>query len=139
MNARDFAHVLPPLRKKYPRYRAPAYFFVFDCLKAVISGMEEKRHVCGPELVIGVCMVAIQRFGPLARTVLGHWGIRTTDDLGEIVFALIEVGMLVKQDEDCREDFRDLLDFEDAFDHQYPWQVPDDETLRNDAWTCEYP
>ena len=34
--------------------------------------------------------VALERFGPLARTVLEHWGIHATEDLGDIVFALVE-------------------------------------------------
>jgi uncharacterized repeat protein (TIGR04138 family) len=53
--------------------------------------------------------------------VLEHWGIHSTDDMGEVVFALVEFGVLVKQDEDRREDFRDIFDFEEAFERAYPW------------------
>ena len=38
-----------------------------------------------------------------------------------MVFALVEGGVLVKQDEDRLEDFRDVYDFEDAFETAYPW------------------
>jgi uncharacterized repeat protein (TIGR04138 family) len=59
----------------------------------------------------------------MARSVLDHWGIRATADVGELVFALVECGILIKQDEDNREDFIDVFDFEDAFDRNYPWGV----------------
>jgi uncharacterized repeat protein (TIGR04138 family) len=57
----------------------------------------------------------------MARTVLGHWGIHTTEDLGEIVFSMVECGVLIKQEEDRREDFRNLYDFTEAFEDNYPW------------------
>ena len=55
------------------------------------------------------------------RTVLGHWGIHDTEDLGEIVFVMVECGVLIKREEDRREDFRGLFDFEEVFERDYPW------------------
>ena len=57
----------------------------------------------------------------MSRTVLEHWGLRGTEDVGEIVFALVESGVLVKQDGDRIEDFRDVYDFGEAFEDAYPW------------------
>jgi uncharacterized repeat protein (TIGR04138 family) len=65
--------------------------------------------------------IALERYGPMARTVLEHWGIHATDDLGEIVFALVDCGILIKQDDDRKEDFRGVFDFEEAFEAEYPW------------------
>ena len=65
--------------------------------------------------------LALDRFGLLARSVLAHWGIVCTEDVGDIVFALVEGGVLVKQDEDRIEDFRDVYDFEEVFESAYPW------------------
>ena len=48
-------------------------------------------------------------------TVLGRWGVRTTRDFGEIVFALLGAGLLGKTEEDKIEDFDDLYDFDAAF------------------------
>jgi uncharacterized repeat protein (TIGR04138 family) len=67
----------------------------------------------------------LERFGPLARTVLEHWGIHSTEDLGEIVFALVEAGILVAESHDRPQDFRGLFDFEEAFERGYPWRVVD--------------
>jgi uncharacterized repeat protein (TIGR04138 family) len=51
----------------------------------------------------------------MARTVLEHWGIQATADVGDVVFALIDCGVLIKQEEDAREDFANVFDFDDAF------------------------
>ena len=51
-------------------------------------------------------------------------GHHTTEDLGEIVFALVDCGILIKQDDDRREDFRDVYDFEETFEQDYPWAAP---------------
>ena len=87
----------------------------------VLAELEEPRHISGEELANGVRKLALKQYGPMARTVLGHWGIHGTEDLGEIVFAMVECGVLVKQEEDRREDFQGLFDFEDVFEREYPW------------------
>ncbi len=123
MNACDPTKVLAELQERNPRFHRRAYVFLIDALHGVIAGMDERRHISGQELVEGVRGLAMQRFGPLARTVLEYWGINTTDDLGEIVFALVDIGVLVKQEQDRPEDFQDLFDFEEVFEHNYPWTV----------------
>ena len=50
----------------------------------------------------------------MARTVFRQWGIRRTDDLGEIVFNLIEASLLSKTDADDRADFHDVFDLDQA-------------------------
>ena len=56
--------------------------------------------------------------GFLARTVFAEWGIYQTADFGEIVFNLVEVGHLSKQETDSKEDFGDVFDFEEAFERK---------------------
>jgi uncharacterized repeat protein (TIGR04138 family) len=108
------------LRDRYPRYDEAAYVFVLSALNYVLRRLPEPRHISGRELAEGVRDLAIERFGPMARSVLEHWGIHETVDVGDIVFALVEHGVLIKQDEDSRTDFMDVFDFDDAFDPQYP-------------------
>ena len=105
------------------RFHRHAYDFLLDALQAVISGLNERRHISGRELVDGVRSLALERFGPMARTVLEYWGIHSTEDVGEIVFALVDMGILVKHAADRPEDFADVFDFEEVFDHDYPWTV----------------
>jgi uncharacterized repeat protein (TIGR04138 family) len=111
--------LLDRLRDRDPRFHETAYVFVISALHSVIEGLPEPRHISGRELAEGVRDLALDRFGPMARTVLEHWGIRATSDVGDIVFLLIDTGILIKQDEDDRRDFADVFDFDDAFD--YPW------------------
>lgn len=106
-----------------PRFHRHAYDFLLDALQEVISSLSERRHISGQELVEGVRRLALERFGPMARTVLEYWGIRSTEDVGELVFALVDMGMLVKNVDDRPEDFSAVFDFEEAFDRDYPWTV----------------
>ena len=68
--------------------------------------------------------LAIARFGLLARVVLEHWGVHSTEDIGEIVFLLVDHGVLTKEDTDRREDFADVFSFEEVFESEYPWGAP---------------
>jgi len=113
--------ILDQLRERNPRFHGKAYLFLLSSLHAVLEDLDQPRHVSGRELARGVRDLALERFGPMARIVLEHWGIHNTDDLGEIVFALVDCGILIKQEEDRREDFRDVYDFEEAFEQDYPW------------------
>lgn len=118
----DFAEdILDRLRERHPRFHGKAYLFILSALHEVMESMDHRRHISGGELSEGVRTLAIEEFGPMARTVLEHWGIHSTQDLGEIVFALVDAGVLVKEEQDRLEDFRDIFDFEEAFDRNYPW------------------
>jgi uncharacterized repeat protein (TIGR04138 family) len=115
--------IMDRLRERHPRFQETAYVFVLSALHHVLEHLTEPRHISGRELAEGVRDLAIQRFGPMARTVLEHWGIRSTADVGELVFALVDCGILIRQEEDNLGDFAGLFDFEDAFDRNYPWGV----------------
>jgi uncharacterized repeat protein (TIGR04138 family) len=114
-------NLLERIREENPRFSDAAYLFVLSALQFAIEKLDEPRHITGQELAKSVRDLAIQRFGPMARTVLEHWGIHSTADIGEIVYALIDYRVLIKQDSDSRDDFRDVFSFDDAFDRDYPW------------------
>jgi len=117
-----FAHeILARLRVQHPRFREQAYLFVLSALHQVVGGLVQPRHISGRELSMGVRTLALRDFGPLARSVLAHWGIESTADVGEIVFALVDAGVLVKEEDDSLRDFQDLFDFHEAFERDYPW------------------
>lgn len=79
------------------------------------DAIETGRHVSGEQLCLGLRNYAIEQYGPLARTVLSHWHITSTEDFGRIVFALVDAGLMSKTDDDRLEDFLDVFDFQDAF------------------------
>lgn len=113
--------ILQQLRERNPRFHGKAYLFLLSALHSVLAELDEPRHISGEELALGVRRLALSQYGPMARTVLGHWGIHSTEDLGELVFAMVDCGVLTKTQEDTREDFRDVFDFEEAFERDYPW------------------
>ena len=101
------------------RYAPEAFIFLNEGLLQTLKQVQEKekkpRQISGAELAAGLRKHALAQFGPLALTVLNRWGVRTTRDFGEIVFLLLEAGLLGKTEEDKLEDFDDLYDFDAAF------------------------
>lgn len=115
------------------RYQAEAYLFVFEALQYAqeVLGLgasdpdpepalddeevQVEKHVSGQELCGAIREYAIEQFGLMALTVLHQWGIRQTDDFGEIVFNLIEIGQMRKTENDRKEDFQNVFDFEEGF------------------------
>ena len=73
------------------------------------------RHVTGQQLCEGLRDHAIERFGPMAGSVLRFWGIHRTEHFGELVFTMVEVGLMHKTDRDTPADFEDGFDFREAF------------------------
>ena len=100
-------------------YQPSAYRFVLRALEFTIARLERRRHVTGPELLAGIRDMAKDRYGPMAADVFRSWGVRTTFDFGEIVFDLVEWGVLRKRDEDSKEDFRDCFEFDTTFEKDY--------------------
>lgn len=100
-----------------PRYKVEAYAFLMEALDFTITRRDQgRKHVSGPELMEGFRDLAVQTFGFLARAVLEEWGIQATDDVGRMVFHMIEEDLLQKTADDRREDFHELFDFAEAFE-----------------------
>jgi uncharacterized repeat protein (TIGR04138 family) len=101
--------------EKDPSYKFEAYTFVLAALHDTVNRLKKPRHITGRELAMGIRKYALDQFGPMAKTVLYHWGVRQTLDFGKIVFALIDVQLLTKQPEDKLEDFEKVYEFDEAF------------------------
>lgn len=82
---------------------------------------EGPRHVSGEQLCQGLRALSLKVWGQMAAAVLARWNIRTTRDFGEMVFLLIELGLMGKQESDRTEDFDDVYDFQEAFG---TYQIP---------------
>ena len=122
-----------------PRYAYEAYEFVFYALHHTQKLLgrdlppdhdgrepppgEPQHHVSGPELLHGIRDLALREFGRMARTVFRLWGIDRTDDFGEIVFNLIEGGMMSKNSGDDRSDFRGVYDLDRALVQGFQFQL----------------
>ncbi len=123
MNELQFSDdVMARIRARGGRYDERAYLFVLATVEFLQSRLAVRRHVSGAELAVACRDLALTQFGLLARQVLEHWGITRTEDLGRVVFTLVEVGLLVTQPGDREEDFAGVYDFQEAFSDTYAWQ-----------------
>lgn len=100
------------------RYQPEAYAFVRDALHFAATkfrGDQEDKNVTGQELLDGVREHALHEFGPMAWFLMQEWGILRGEDVGAIVYNLIEVEYFGRKDTDSIEDFSGGFDFEQAF------------------------
>lgn len=85
-----------------------------------------ERHLTGQQLCESIRKYALEQYGFMAKVVLNSWGLHTTGDFGEIVYNLIDIGMMKRSQEDRREDFDDCYDFDEAFQRQFQINMPKD-------------
>jgi uncharacterized repeat protein (TIGR04138 family) len=106
-----------------PRYALGAYEFVRNSVSYASEVVYATgTHVTGRELLEAIRRLAREQFGLMTADVLSSWGVRGTEDFGEIVFNLVDKGLLSKTDDDSREDFRGVYSFDDAFSTSEYWQ-----------------
>jgi uncharacterized repeat protein (TIGR04138 family) len=119
----NFDAVLDEILAKDTRYARDSYHFLRDALnftqKTIGKENRSLRHVTGQELLEGLRQYALQQYGPMAITVFEEWGITRCKDFGELVFNMVESGLLAKTDRDSREDFQNGYDFTEAFRKPY--------------------
>jgi len=104
------------------RYPPEAYAFLDEALQKAVREVHgegvppsERRHVTGQQLCESLRQMALRRWGALAKTVLARWNIHATIDFGNMVYLLIQHGVMRKTESDSIEDFRDVYDFDEAF------------------------
>jgi uncharacterized repeat protein (TIGR04138 family) len=123
VNELQFAEdIMARIRSRGGQYHERGYLFVLGTIEFLQSRLEARRHISGAELAWACRDFARSQFGLLAPVVLAHWGISRTEDIGRIVFTLVEVGLLVTQPGDAESDFQAVFDFADAFGDSYDWQ-----------------
>lgn len=119
MQAMQFENSVVSILKRDKRFDPHAYFFLKDALDFTLKRIAESnngqaRHVTGPELLAGFRDCALEHFGPMASTLMNEWSVRKCQDVGDMVFHLIEEQVFGKQDSDKKEDFSEVFDFEAA-------------------------
>lgn len=105
------------------RYQAEVYLFVQDAFAHAAARLGQQRGLTARELLEGFRSLALERFGPTARLVLEHWGVRTTEDVGCVVMNMVAAGLMRKSEEDTLEDFRDVFDFREEFEAKFSYRV----------------
>ena len=128
MQKLDFAEAVDRLTETDTRYHRDAFFFLREALDHTVKTRKrqlgEGGHVSGAQLCEGARQLAIKHFGPMVPTVFAHWGLAKTEDFGEMVWQMIDLGVFGKTDNDSRADFKDVFDFKSAFVEPYLPHVP---------------
>jgi len=120
MQTIGFQEAVEALSREDKRYHIEAYAFLRDALEATLKRRKKARketggHVAAGELLEGFRLHALEQFGPMAMTVLDYWGVRSCEDVGQMVFNLVQAGVFGKTDEDALDDFRGHYDFREVF------------------------
>lgn len=143
----DPADPLAKLLREDKRYRLEAYIFVWEALKFAQSELSaaagssaepepeasddpeaeearEEQHLTGQQLCEAIRRYGLEQYGFMAKTVFNSWGVFTTGDFGEIVFNFIAIGRMRKTEQDRREDFDDIFDFETGLVQDFKITLP---------------
>jgi uncharacterized repeat protein (TIGR04138 family) len=129
-----FDDVAAELAARDDRYAPEAFEFVQEALarttqlikeealSAPSQKLEEREqaaaggfHVTGQELLEGLRLHMLETYGEMARLMLERSGLCCTEDVGNVVFVMVEAGVLGKRDSDSIDDFRDGYEFDEAF------------------------
>ncbi len=142
----EFSHPLLDLLAKDTRYQAEAYEFIRHALnyahdelglgqvdqQVLAAAMEadgdipDDAHLTGQQLCEAIRQYSILQFGFMAKTVLNNWGLNETLDFGEVVYNLIDIGMMRKSNSDSKDDFAGVYDFDSVFVKDFDIHSKDD-------------
>jgi len=117
----DYDSALDGILEADDRYQEEAYQFVREALEFTMDRMDEPEldsrgdHVTGQQLLLGARDYALEQYGPMVLVVFEQWGIHCCEDIGEVVYNLIEAGLFGKNEQDQKDDFSTVYDFEEAF------------------------
>ena len=97
---------------KDDRYDGRAYALLMDVVRYL---GEDGRHMSAEDIMDEFRETALDQFGPLAYRVLTEWGLKSCEDLGEMMFNLAEFHRVRRDEGDSQESFVGGYDFEEAF------------------------
>jgi uncharacterized repeat protein (TIGR04138 family) len=126
----DLTDELQAIAEKNGAYPFEAFQFLWEAFKHSQRMFDKhdprdgetpgaEHHVSGRELLEGICDLARRDFGLMAPVVFERWGIKRTDDFGELVFALFDGGILSKTESDRKEDYQNVFELEPALTGGY--------------------
>ena len=131
MNPETFDDIVSRIYEADFRYDPDAYFYLRDVVDRTARALgrdgpkAENRHISGAELAEGFRDCMLDDFGPMAATVAAEWGLERSDDIGAMVYNLIEADAFSKAPTDRRSDFQGLFRFPEVLEAPY---LPESET-----------
>lgn len=129
-----FETAIANIIKKDPRYPFDAYQFLREAFEFTIKHLQLQPntvyahtiHIPGQKLLEGIREFALLQYGPMTLTVFNQWNISTGEDFGNMVFNLVQNGILSKTDNDSINDFKNSYDFYNAFQKPFlPQNFPE--------------
>ena len=124
MSEKDFTDVVNSIRQQDSRFDKGAYYFIRQALDHTLKHIKEDQsgnnhHVSGKQLLEGIKEYALDQYGPMTKTLLDAWNIKRCRDFGDIVFHLVDAGVLGKTENDSPEDFAEGYNFTEAFESPF--------------------
>ena len=119
----EFYYIVSQIIQEDPRYHADSYEFVMEALNFAQKRFRNTKHINGHEFLEGIKGLLIKKFGPMTISVLNYWGIKKTEDFGNIVFNLEQYKIIARDAQDQYETFKDGYDFQEVFDKGYRKQL----------------
>lgn len=142
----DLRAELTPLLANDPRFSIEAYLFIFEAIEHTKSlrrsGIQSqlsakldslppkakpkasrKEHVTGRELCLGIRDLLWRQYGMMSLAIVRSWGLRTSADIGAIVFHMVDSGDLDATKADSPADFQDVLTFDDTLRSGYQFDL----------------
>lgn len=101
---------------KDSRYDARAYALLMDVIHFLGEG---GKHMTSADIMEEFKERALDQYGPLSYAVVTEWGLSRTEDLGEMMFNLVEGHRVRKDENDTPESFAGGYDFREAFKGPY--------------------
>ena len=108
-NADDFSDLVA----KDKRYPARAYAVLMTAINSLNA--EKDTSYSATDILDAFHDLVLDQYGPLAHTVLTEWGLTCTEDIGEMVFNLVESKRIGSDEHDSAEGFANGYDFKEEF------------------------
>ena len=115
----SFFDAVERIRSRDRRYAPEAYAMVMDSVAYAIQTIGEPRHISAAELLVHLCDFSKKRYGILAYTILDKWGLKSTGDIGSVVYSLIDEGELSEQEGDSLAGFSSVFDLRERLEVHY--------------------
>ena len=142
MKVSGFNEAVAEAVEKDAQFRPEGYQFLRESLEAIIKKRSKgkqvqpiSQHVTAAELLEGFRKQALKEFGPMTTTVFDYWGIHSCQDIGKMVFHLVDAGAFGRTEDDHPDGFTQGFDFHEAF--VAPFLPPGDQSATTDTTTSQ--
>jgi uncharacterized repeat protein (TIGR04138 family) len=101
---------IPDIARKTP-YPTEAFEFVLSVLGTLDPTLPRNGHIRAAELCARIIRKARESFGTKAKERFDGWSIRSSSDIGAIVYALVDAALVAQTDDESIRDFQDVAEF----------------------------